>query len=115
MIASAVSGRAVYIQIIGDERLEKLSHRQFNSKMLVSVRRGLIVDRNKEPLAVNTEIQSLAANPLKIQNKKVMARLLAKALNIPAEKLLSKLKEKREFIWIKRHIDESKIVLSLVP
>lgn len=109
LIASTVAGRAVYIQILGDERLEKLAKRQFNSKMLVQARRGVIVDRSGEPLAINTEVQSLAANPSKVQNKKMMAKLLSKALGIPHEKLLARLKEKREFIWIKRHLPDEQI------
>lgn len=109
-IAAGVAGRAAYIQIIRDPRLEDLSKRQFQSKVLVQARRGLILDRNNEPLAINTEIASLAANPKKIQNRKLLARLLSKALGIPVPQLLEKLKEsKRDFVWIKRHIPDEKI------
>lgn len=101
--------RAAYIQIVGDPRLNQLSKKQFNSKVLVSARRGVISDRNGEPLAVNTDIHSLAANPNKIQNKRLMARLLAKATNIPESKLLEKFKEKKEFVWIKRLIPDDQI------
>ena len=109
-IAGGIGSRAAYIQIIRDPRLTDLSKRQFQSKMLVQARRGVIVDRNGEPLAVNTEISSLAANPKKIQNRKLLARLLSKALGIPAAQLNEKLKEtKRDFIWIKRHIPDEKV------
>ncbi len=102
-------GRAAYIQLIGDPRLVQLSKKQFSSKVLVSARRGVITDRNGEPLAVNTEIHSLAANPNKVQNKRLMARLLAKATQIPESKLHEKLKEKKEFVWIKRLIPDDQI------
>lgn len=110
IIAAGVAGRATYIQVIRDPRLEDLSKRQFQSKVLVQARRGVILDRNNEPLAINTEISSLAANPKKIQNRKLLARLLSKALGMPVGQLMEKLKEsKRDFVWIKRHIPDERI------
>jgi cell division protein FtsI (penicillin-binding protein 3) len=109
ILAGIVTSRAVYIQIIGDPRLEKMAKRQFGSKVLISARRGVISDRNGEPLAVNTEISSLAANPNKIQNRKTVAKLLSKSLGLPYEKLLARLKEKKDFIWIKRRIPDAQI------
>jgi cell division protein FtsI (penicillin-binding protein 3) len=109
-IATGVAGRAAYIQIIGDHRLADLAKKQFQSKVLVQARRGVIVDRNGEPLAVNNEVASLAANPKKIQNRRVLARLLAKALGVPVAQITEKLKEsKRDFVWIKRHIPDEQI------
>ena len=107
VFASFVLMRAAYIQVKGDPRLETMARRQFQSKVLIRPKRGVIFDRNGEALAINTEVKSLAANPSKIQNKKTLARLLAKALDIPLAKLQIKLKEHREFIWIKRHMSES--------
>lgn len=105
-VAGAVATRAVFIQLVKDSRLEQLSRRQFQSKVLISPRRGTLLDRNNEPLAFNLEMQSLAANPAKIGNRRILARLLAKAIDIPQAKLLQKLSEKREFIWIKRHLTD---------
>jgi cell division protein FtsI (penicillin-binding protein 3) len=108
-LAGAVLGRAVLIQVIGDSRLETMARRQFQSKVLIRPRRGLIMDRNGEPLAVNIDAKSLAANPAKIQNRRTLARLLSKATDISYAKLLKKLKENREFVWIKRHISEDEM------
>ncbi len=109
-IATGVAGRAAFIQVFRDPRLESLSKRQFQSKVLVQARRGQIIDRNNEPLAINTEISSLAANPKKIQNRKLLARLLSKALELPLAQITEKLKDgNREFVWIKRHIPDEKV------
>lgn len=109
-IATGVAGRAAYLQIFGDRRLNDLAKRQFQSKVLVQARRGLIIDRNGEPLAVNAEVSSLAANPKKIQNRRVIARLLSKALGIPVSQVNEKLKEsKRDFVWIKRHLPDDQV------
>lgn len=107
LIAGAVVTRAAYFQLMPNPKLEQMAKRQFESKVLIRPRRGNILDRNGEPLAINSEIDSLAANPSKIKNSKTLARLLSKALNIPFTKIFQKIDEKREFIWIKRHLTEN--------
>ncbi|MBC7693452.1 MAG: PASTA domain-containing protein [Methylotenera sp.] len=110
LLATGVMSRAAYIQLIGDPKLNGMAKRQFSSRVLVKPRRGLVLDRNGEPLAINLEVQSLAANPSKIQNKKTMARLLAKATGLPYSKIYNRLKDpKREFVWIKRHIQDQEL------
>ncbi|MEK6706864.1 MAG: penicillin-binding protein [Bdellovibrionota bacterium] len=105
--SAALLGRSVFVQLIPDERLDQLARKQFNSKVLIKPRRGSVLDTNGEPLAVNVEINSLAANPLKVQNKKTAAWLLSKAVEIPASKLIPRFSEKKEFVWIKRHLSEA--------
>lgn len=109
LVGGALLSRAAFIQLGRHDRLENMAKRQFQSKLLIRPRRGLILDRNGEPLAANTENNSLAANPSKIRNKRTLARLLAKALDIPASKLLARLGEPKEFAWIKRHLTEGEI------
>lgn len=104
--ASLIVVRAAYIQILSNPRLESMARRQYQTRSLIRPRRGMIQDRNGEPLAVNVETDSLAANPSKIKNKRMVARLLARSTDLPYSKLLQKLNEKREFIWIKRHLSD---------
>lgn len=106
IVACALIGRAAVIQIGRDSRLDQMAHRQFRSKLLIQPRRGMILDRTGEPLAINTETQSLAMNPSKIENKRTVARLLARAMDLPYSKTLQRLQEKREFAWIKRHLTD---------
>ncbi len=106
-----VLGRAFSIQVMTDPRLERMARRQFQSKVLMSPRRGSILDRNGEALAVNVETNSLAANPSKIRTRKNLVRLLARALDISYEKLQARLKDKREFLWLRRHLSEREINL----
>jgi cell division protein FtsI (penicillin-binding protein 3) len=109
LISLTLGGRAFYIQIVKDERLAQLAKKQFNSKVIVQARRGAITDRNGDTLAINTDIYSLAANPSKVQNKNTLSRLLSKSLSLSHVKLREKLKEKRDFIWLKRHLREEEI------
>lgn len=109
MVFGAVLFRAGYLQLKGDERLSRLERKQFNSKILVSAQRGLILDRNNEPLAINTESMSLAANPKKVKDKQTTSNLLAQLLGIPKTKLLDRFKENREFVWLKRKLSDQQL------
>ena len=109
VLAGAVLTRAVFLQILRNTQLESVARRQFQSKVLLRPRRGTIQDRNGEPLAVNLDTNSLAANPLRIKQKRTMAHLLARAAEVPYSKVLEKLNEKKEFVWIKRHISDAEL------
>ncbi len=106
VLAGSILFRASVVQILGDARLEQMAKRQFQSRMLIRPARGSILDRNGEPLAINLEGRSLAVNATKVENPRSLSRLLAKALDLPALKLLPKLKANKEFLWIKRHLSE---------
>ncbi len=106
-----VVGKAFSIQIMTDPRLEKLARRQFQSKVLMSPRRGSILDRNGEALAVNVETRSLAANPAKVRKNQALVRLLASALGTSASQLNQRLRTKREFLWLRRHLSEVQLNL----
>ncbi|MEK6579087.1 MAG: hypothetical protein AABZ55_07655, partial [Bdellovibrionota bacterium] len=108
-LAGAVTVRAVYVQLLPDSRLEHMAKRQFQAKVLTQPRRGAILDRNGEPLAVNLEASSLAANPGKLKNKKAIAWALSQSIGIPTAKILDRLSEKKEFVWIKRQLTEEEL------
>ena len=108
-VGAALMLRAGVVQILNDTRIERLTQRQFKSKVLVRPRRGQIFDRNGEPLAVNVEVQSLAANPSKIKRKKALSIQLAKALGIPSSQVFKKISDDKEFVWIKRKIQDHTI------
>jgi cell division protein FtsI (penicillin-binding protein 3) len=111
VMALLLVGRAFSIQILRDDRLEQMARKQFRGKVLLSPRRGAILDRNGEALAVNIETQSLAANPAKLRKRKDILRLLGKSLNLQIDKILSKTRDKKGFAWIKRHLSEQELNL----
>lgn len=108
-LAGALITRAAFVQLVPHARLEQMARRQFQSKVLIRPRRGLITDRNGEPLAANMELSSLAANPSKIKNRRTLARLLSKATDLPYSKLLTRLESKKEFVWIQRQLGDSEL------
>jgi cell division protein FtsI (penicillin-binding protein 3) len=107
LFAGAVLFRAGSVQVVGDPRLEQMGRRQFQSKVLIRPRRGEIMDRNGARLAINVEASSLAANPSKVESPRALARLLSRATDVPYKKLLQRLENGKEFVWIKRHLSEA--------
>lgn len=108
-IASTVVLRSAFIQLFKNPRLEKMARRQYQAHSLIRPRRGFILDRNGEPLAVNVESNSLAANPSKTINKRQLAKFLSRAVDVPYARILQRLSENREFVWIKRHLNKSEL------
>ncbi len=108
-ISASILFRAAYIQLPKNARLEAMAKRQFQTRALVRPRRGTIFDRNGEALAVNLETNSLAANPTKIRNKRALARVLSRSVDLSYARIFQKLSEKREFVWIKRHLSDQQI------
>ena len=101
--------RSLTIQILGEAKLDNLAKKQFESKIVMKPRRGLIVDRTGEALAINLETSSLAGNPSKILKSQSTLHLLAHALGITSSTLKSRLDAKRAFIWFERHVSDDRV------
>lgn len=100
--------RSAYLQLVPDERLKTLQKRQFETVVTLNARRGDVLDRNGNELAVSTTSYSLFADPKILEEPKKAARILSQKLKIPSRSILAKLKNKeKRFVWIKRHIDKS--------
>ena len=71
--------------------------------------RGLITDRNGEPLAVSTPVQSIWVDPSKISDDPEDIKALAKNLELNEEVLIQnlKLKSNLKFHYIKRRLSPS--------
>ncbi len=109
LLAVGMLVRSTWIQIIHDPKLETLARRQFESKILMKPRRGLILDRTGEPFAINLETSSLAGNPKKILKSRSTAHLLSRALGIPMAQLKKRFDSKKSFLWLERHLSEQRI------
>ena len=101
--------RSTWIQIIHDPKLESLAQKQFQSKILMKPRRGLILDRTGEPLAINLESSSLAGSPAKILKSPATLHLLAHALGVQQNILKKHLDPKKSFYWFERRLSDQRM------
>ena len=103
--------RAAKVQLLDRSRLARLQRDQTRRELEWAPRRGLIVDRRGEPLAVTRDVDSVFADPSAFETDRaraVAAAQLANALRMDRGRVLEKLKQPdRRFVWIKRRIDEA--------
>src|SRR5437764_9897847 len=109
MIA-VVLGRAAQVQLLDRSRLARLQRDQTRRELEWAPRRGMILDRRGEALAVTRDVDSIFADPAAFETAKgreAAAEALSRILLVPRKKVLEKLQlpEKR-FVWIKRRVDE---------
>ncbi len=107
LLSGALVFRAVRLQLLPQPKLASLAKRQFQSRIVMRPKRGLIADRNGVTLAGNIETMSLAASPSRMKRPAISSRLVSKALDIPLSRIQEKLKDKRDFVWIRRHLTET--------
>ncbi len=67
--AVALLARAVYLQVIDQEFLEKQGDARILRVTKLSANRGMILDRNGEPLAVSTPVDTVWADPRKLAER----------------------------------------------
>src|SRR5438477_8292523 len=102
--------RAAKVQLLDRSRLARLQRDQTRRELEWAPRRGMILDRRGEALAVTRDVDSIFADPAAFETAKgreAAAEALSRILLVPRKKVLEKLQlpEKR-FVWIKRRVDE---------
>lgn len=100
----AVGFRAFQLQILQGEKLKRLGERQHLKEWILLPKRGTILDRSGEPLALSLEAQSVYARPHRLKEPENIARALAQALALDAAEVRRRLKTEKPFVWIKRQI-----------
>ncbi len=109
--------RALDLQVIHHEFYQQQGDARFLREIPIATSRGMITDRNGEPLAISSPVESVWGNPKELL--KVPARLpeLAEALGMPQDELTSRLSARadKEFVYLKRRInpDEAAKILAL--
>ena len=104
--AVAVASRVFYLQILNKEFLINEGNARSIRSVAIPAYRGMITDRNGEPLAVSTPVASVWAVPGKALDSGADLRQLAALLDTPAEQLRQSLSARRDrnFFYLKRHV-----------
>ncbi len=91
---------------------------RFLREVPIATSRGMITDRNGEPLAVSTPVESIWANPKELLLARQALPALAKALGMPLDELTqlqSGAARDKEFVYLRRHMnpDAARAVMDL--
>jgi len=113
-------GKIAQLQILpseerGVEFLQSQGDNRSIRTVSIPAHRGVITDRNGEPLAVSTPVTAIIANPQQIQSDDIDR--LAKAMGLPVSQLRSRLQRYRNksFMYLARQLpaEEAKRILDL--
>ncbi|WP_425602278.1 peptidoglycan D,D-transpeptidase FtsI family protein [Luteimonas aquatica] len=117
LCAVALVGRAVDLQLIDNAFYRQKADARILREIPIPTSRGMITDRNGEPLAVSTPVESVWSNPRELLKAPDRIPELARAIGISADELTRKLTQKadKEFLYLKRRINpvEAQKILAL--
>ncbi len=96
--------RLIELGIINRDFLLAQSTARIMRTMEIPASRGMIFDRNQEPLAISTPVESVWINPKLFSPSPAQLSVLSKFLSIPSWVIKQKLKTqaKHEFVYLKR-------------
>ncbi|PRH83517.1 peptidoglycan D,D-transpeptidase FtsI family protein [Arenimonas caeni] len=99
--------RAAHLQVISEEFYQQQGDARFLREIPIATSRGMITDRNGEPLAVSSPVESIWANPKELLLHADRLPELARALQIPQEVLARRVSERadKEFVYLRRHLN----------
>jgi cell division protein FtsI (penicillin-binding protein 3) len=118
LATTGLIGKALAVQILGKDFYQRQGDARHLRNVAIPAYRGMITDRNGEPLAVSTPVASLWAQPADVLGEgRERIPELAAALGIGEEPLMQRLVQRadKEFVYLKRHIspDEAAEVTDL--
>lgn len=98
--------KLVKLQVVEQEFLKKQGNSRVIRVVNVAPYRGMILDRNGEPLAVSTKVESVWINPKIFDINNPNVSQLLSLLSINKNQLINKLNQYigKEFVYLKRHI-----------
>ncbi len=101
-----LSGAVFYRQVIETDFLRNEGERRYLRVGEIAARRGMIADRNGEPLAVSTPVETVWAEPRKLVQYPDALPALAAALGLNTAELTEKIESNRErgFLYLKRRV-----------
>jgi cell division protein FtsI (penicillin-binding protein 3) len=102
----ALVARAVTLQIVDTEELQEQGEARYLREVVIPTRRGNILDRNGEPLAVSTPVDSVWVNPRELLQYHEGIEPLAGLLGFEAEEIERRLTQRsqKEFVWLRRRL-----------
>jgi len=103
-LALAVTARLLWLQVVRYPDFRSMARRQQLTPREIRAERGLILDRNGLPLAVNVDLFNVYVHPAQVKDAGGTAAALARALGLPYEAVLRKVRSRANFEWVARQV-----------
>lgn len=112
LVFTTFAWRLIHLQILQHDYFSKLAAQKHLRCQPIPAKRGRILDRNGEELAVNIPVRTVTADGTHIKDPGALAAVAAPFLEMPVEELTGKLspavKGKRPYVVIKKEVAEEK-------
>ncbi|UCB56367.1 MAG: penicillin-binding protein 2 [Thiotrichales bacterium] len=105
-LVAVLAGRALDMQVLHSAFFERQGDARQLRNVTIPANRGDIVDRNGEPLAISTPVNSIWLNPQAFAAEEKSLKQLGRLLSIDPARLKKKIHsyQDREFMYLKRHV-----------
>jgi len=117
LVAASLVARAVQLQVFNKDFLNEQADTRHLRTEKISAHRGTITDRNGEPLAISTPVDSIWANPKELAPAVDRVPHLARVLGVDSQQLMRRVTRSmnKEFLYLKRHLspEQAEQVLAL--
>ncbi|WP_306341762.1 peptidoglycan D,D-transpeptidase FtsI family protein [Thiohalocapsa halophila] len=105
----SVVGAAFHRQVLEHEFLRDEGEKRFLREREIAARRGMVTDRNGEPLAISTSMSTIWADPQQLARRPEALPPLATALEVPVDDLSARLdayvEQGRRFMYLRRRVE----------
>ena len=110
LLASSLIARAVHLQVFNKDFLNQQADTRHLRVENISAHRGAITDRNGEPLAISTPVDSIWANPKELAPAVDDVPQLARVLGVDSQQLIRRITRSmdKEFLYLKRRLSPEK-------
>lgn len=117
LLAISLVARAVHLQVLNTEFLNHQADTRHLRTEIITAHRGTITDRNGEPLAISTPVDSVWANPKELALAAEKMPQLAKVLGLDEQSLIRQItfSMNKDFVYLRRHLspDKANAVMAL--
>jgi cell division protein FtsI (penicillin-binding protein 3) len=105
----SVVAAAFHRQVLEHEFLRDEGEKRFLREREIAARRGMVTDRNGQPLAISTSMSTIWADPQLLSARRDALPALASALEVPVDDLTTRLDayvaQGRKFIYLRRRVE----------
>jgi cell division protein FtsI (penicillin-binding protein 3) len=107
LLSTALVARAFDLQVLRKEFYQDQGDARFLREVEIPTTRGMIVDRNGEPLAVSTPVESVWAHPRTLLGQRGALPALAPLIGLDTETLENRLTQRadKDFVYLRRQMN----------
>ncbi len=104
-----IAGRLFFVQAVSATKYKKEAEQQRLSVIEIPPKRGAILDRNGNELAVSVTLDTIYATPYLIKDREGFAKKIAPILKVNEHELLDRLLKQENFVYLARKVDSQTV------